>query len=819
MADQPAIGLTSAEVAERIRQGQVNNADLGTSRSLFDIFKSNFLSIANVILLAIVMVLLAVGKPADAFVTGGIVVINVLLGAFQEYRAKIKLDQIALLSRPKVMVIRDGKEVAINQNEVVLGDAVIMRAGDQAVVDGKVVKDLRSDQPTRRIDMDESLLTGESDLIPKYPDDEILSGSFCVVGEGIFIAEKVGNDSFAQKLTSGARQYTHILTPLQNQISIVVRVLVVLAISLTVMLSLAYAYNERSFAEGVEDAAVIISLVPQGLLLMITVSYALGAVRIAGQGALVQQSNAVESISHVDVLCLDKTGTLTTNRIIFNAFHPFKETDGDVFRQLLGNYISSISAANRTAEALAEAVTGTKIPVVAEIPFSSARKWAAASFDADGMRGTYIFGAPTFISPELATNAQLNELTERGLRVLLFAHSKTVVKPEDLPTDREASLPPDLTLLGFVSFTDELRPNVDEVLGNFRKAGITLKLISGDDPVTVAALARLAGFSQNDRLVSGLELAKMSLGEFTDAVRGTTIFGRITPEQKKQIVDVLRADGHYVAMMGDGVNDVLSLKQAQVGIAMEDGSQATRAVADIVLLGNKFEALPHAFLEGQRILNGMNDVARLFLTRTLYTILLVIIAGFIGTEFPLTPRHNFLLTTFALGIPAFFLAVWAKTGKPRHNLIYSVTSFVFPAGFTLTILSVFIWILYRTYETYDTPETPRAVLTTAAFLGGLWVIWLAQHDRMDWKSGEISRGDVRRLYLMGAMLLCFLVIMAIQGLRDFFEMTTLSWADLGTLAAAMSVWAVSLYFIWRYDLIERLLIPSYDSSGSGDFKV
>lgn len=810
MTEAQRVGLTTAEVAEKVQQGFVNDADRGTSRSITDIIYANFFSLANVILLAIVLVLFAVNKPADALVTGGIVFINVFVGSFQEYRSKLKLDQIALLTRPKVQVIRDNQPQEINQEEVVVGDVIVIKAGDQMVVDGKVLQDPRSDKPAQRIDMDESLLTGESDLIPKYPNDEILSGSFCVVGEGLYIAEKVGEDSFAQKLTSGARQYTRVVTPLQRQISVIVRLLAVVAVSLTIILGLAKAYNNEPFSEGVEDAAVIISLVPQGLLLMVTVAYALGAVRIAAQGALVQQSNAVESISHVDVLCLDKTGTLTTNRILYHAVHPFDGIDEVTFKQRLGNYISSIGSPNKTAEAIAKALTGEKLKPVVEIPFSSARKWAAASFEAEQMRGTYILGAPTMIMADLPQKDQLEELAKQGLRVLLFAHSETIVRAEDIPADREPELPPTITLLGFITFTDELRPNVQNVLNNFRRAGVKLKLISGDDPVTVAALARQAGFSDKDKLVSGLELASMDQTQFEEAVRATTIFGRITPEQKKQIVDALRKDGHYVAMMGDGVNDVLSLKQAQVGIAMEDGSQATRSVADIVLLGNKFEALPHAFLEGQRIINGMDDVIRIFLTRTFYTILLIVAAGFINTEFPFTPRHNFLLTTFAVGIPAFFLMVWAKTGVSKKSLLVSASEFVLPTGISMAIMTLFVWVLYKTSGNYnDSSEVPRTVLTAAAFMGGLLVIWLAGHELEEWQTGEIQRDDPRRFYLMGVLFVCFLVVMSISGVREFFEMATMSWADIFTVAGAMIAWGVGLYLMVRFELLERILIPDY----------
>jgi cation-transporting ATPase E len=810
---KPTIGLTAAEAARRAQAGQSNRITQSSSRSLGDIFIANFLNLPNLILLAIIIVLTAVGKPADGFVTGGVVVINILIGTFQEYRSKRKLDQIALLTRPKVTVLRDGQAQEVDQSAVVLGDAILFKAGDQAVVDGTLIHDPAN--PNQRVDVDESALTGESDLIPKRAGDSILSGSFAVVGEGIFMAEKVGEESFAQKITTGARQFTVSVTPLQRQINIIVRTLLVTTIALSLLIGLAAVWNERPFEDVIEDIAVVISLIPQGLLLMITVAYALGAVRIAAKGALVQQINAVESLSNVDVLCMDKTGTLTTNRILFDALHPLTLESEAAFRSLLGDYIASTGAKNRTAEAVAQAIQGNPQPVKAEIPFSSARKWSGASFESATLRGTYLLGAPEMLYPNLvgdleASKAQVTTLANQGLRVLLFARSEVILGPQDIPQEREADLPAQLTPLGLVSFSDELRPNVQQVLAGFRQAQVGLRVISGDNPSTVAALAYQAGFDpQTDPAISGVELAQMSDPDFAEAVRTHTIFGRITPEQKSRIVDILRGDGHYVAMMGDGVNDVLSLKKAQVGIAMEDGSQATRAVADIVLLGNQFEILPQAFLEGQRILNGMNDSARLFLTRSVYIALLIITVGFIGSEFPFSPRHNAILTSLPVGIPAFFLAYWAKSGQPSKSLLRLTAEFVLPTGLTLFLLNLALWYVHL--EGWGgTVEVGRSLLTIASLLGALWVILLAEHDRSLWRTQPLwYLGDLRRVGLTLAMLALFVVVMLIVPLREFFEMTTPTSRELALILAGLGIWIVSLYLLWRYDVLEHLVIPDY----------
>ncbi|WP_119073053.1 HAD-IC family P-type ATPase [Aggregatilinea lenta] len=795
----PAIrGLTGAEVQERLRQGQRNVMPVKTSRTLPQIFSENFFSLTNVILFGIMIVLVIIGEPGDAFVTGGVVLINVVIGVFQELRAKRQLDRIALLTRPRVVVIRDGQEHQIDPGDVVLGDALVLHPGDQIVVDGKLLT-------ARRIDVNESLLTGESDFVPKAQGDELLSGSFCVTGSGIYSAERVGADSFANKLTAGAREYRRVQTPLQHQISILVRALVTLAILLSILLFLSYAVKDEPFRNGVESAAVVISLVPQGLLLMITVAYALGAVRIAGRGALVQQINAVESLSNVDVLCLDKTGTLTTNRIALREIIPIHCTEADL-RHLLGDFAASTGRVNRTAEAIADACPGMARPIAAEVPFSSEYKWSGATLGADGLQDTLILGAPEvllhYVTDGTVLASQIEAWADEGLRVLLFTRAAAPL--DGAARQGPPALPADLDPLGWLTFSDELRPDVQSVLDQFREAGVALKLISGDNPQTVAALAGMAGFSRDVSVVSGLDLAEMTEGQFTETINEATVFGRITPEQKQRIVQALRADGHYVAMIGDGVNDVLSLKHAQMGIAMESGSQATRSVADMVLLGDRFGVLPEAIKEGQRILNGMQDVMRLFLTRTIYAALLIIVAGFIGATFPFTPRHNALLTTLPVGIPAVILTVWASSGQTdKRNLLAVVGEFALPAGFSIALTTLAVFLLYRDHSV----EMQRTVLTTTALFCGLWLIILAEHPVEVWKSGRPHAHSPRRRWLALAMLSAYGVVYAIPPLRDFFELSVMGWQDYAVAIAAVAIWAIVVQLLWRFDVFKRVLIP------------
>lgn len=793
-------GLSAAEVQRQREQGLTNDVPVKSSRPMREILRENLLSLTNMILFAIMIVLVGVGKPSDAFATGGVVLLNVVIGIFQELRAKRQLDRIALLTRPKVTVLREGQETAVDPGEVVVGDALVVRPGDQIVVDGQLISD-------KRVDVDESLLTGESDHVPKEPGDSLLSGSFCVSGSGVYLAEKVGHDSFAFQLTAGAREYRRVLTPLQREISILVRGVVVLAITLAILLIVSYSITDEPFAELVQKTAVVTSLVPQGLLLMITVAYALGAVRIANRGALVQQINAVESLSNVDVLCLDKTGTLTTNRIQLREIIPIQTSESELWQQI-GDFTASTGRVNRTAQAIGEACPGTAEPVLEQIPFSSEYKWSGASFDgsAGSLHGSYILGAPEILLSHVRDGDQLQneaqQWTDQGLRVLMFAHHPEPLAP--LPANSTPRLPDSLLPLGWLTFSDELRPDAQQVLDQFRQAGVQLKLISGDNPQTVAALAQLAGISQDVGVVSGLALAELSDAQFAETVEQTTVFGRITPEQKQRIVQALRSSGHYVAMMGDGVNDVLSLKQAQMGIAMESGSQATRAVADMVLLGDQFSVLPEAIKEGQRILNGMQDNMRLFLSRTLYTALFIVIAGFIGAQFPFTPKHNSILTTLPVGIPALFLTVWARSGVPQKNLLRSVSEFVLPAGFSMTVVLLIVYMLYHK----NPVQLQRTLITTAALLCGLILIIFAEHSVKQWSSGHKLAFDQRRARLAVVMLVLYVVLFFFAGTRKFFELDTPAWKDLAVVTIIVVAWAVAVRALWRYDIIRRILIPA-----------
>jgi cation-transporting ATPase E len=809
------VGLSPDEVLARRARGLGNDVELVSSRSYRQIFSENVFTFVNIVLFSLGLALVALGRISDALVSVGVVLVNVVVSVVQEVRAKRILDRVALLTQPRATVLRGGELQVVDPREVVLGDVLFAAPGDQIVVDGGVLAE-------GRLDVDESLLTGESDRVPKREGDPVYSGSFVVAGTAYYEAQKVGNDSLANQLTTSARAFRRTYTPLQREVNLVIRVIVLLAVYIEILLVASSLVQNTGLVESVQMSVVIAGLVPNGLFLAIAVAYAMGALRIVGHGALVQQSNAIESLSHVDVLCLDKTGTLTANRLALYALEPCGGEVADL-RQLIGDYAASASARNRTAEALAAACPGEPRRLREEVPFSSERRWSAVAFDDPVRRGVYVLGAPETLGPHLRAGADLGPQSEawaaEGLRVVLYCAAGPDAPLYDAAG--EPCLPPSLTPLGVVAFHDELRPEARETMAGFAESGIRLKIISGDNPHTVAALARQAGLDPTASLIAGPELAALDETAFGQAAEEASIFGRITPQQKEALVRALRRRGYHVAMTGDGVNDVLALKQSSLGIAMLSGSQATRAVADIVLLNDSFAVLPHAFREGQRIRNGMQNILKLFLTRVLCVTLLILSIGVIG-GFPFAPKQASLLALFTVGIPTLALAAWARPGpSSRRGLVRSLLHFVLPAVLTMSLvgLAVYGWYLVTSYEAMlgnsqaltDAEVFGRAVaiaqsaLTTVTVLCGLLLIPFVEPPTRAWVGGNRLAGDWRPTLLALLMAAAYALILALAPLRAFFELTPLAPLDYVALVAVAAVWAYLLRFTWRHQLLDRFL--------------
>lgn len=526
-------GLSEREASARRARGDGNNTGTPPSRGYWDIARANLFTLFNNILFAIGVALIALGRVNDAVTSVGIGVVIALISTVQEMLAKHQLDQITLLASPTVTVVRDGQERVVNPAELVTGDVVRINAGDQIVVDGVLLGD-------GTLEMDESLLTGEPDLIRKHGGDRVLSGSFCVTGAGYMEADQVGAQSFANQITATARKFQVTLTPLQQEINVAVRLVMLVVVIISIIIFVASLLDGLSPVHLVQIAAVLSGQVPYGLFLMIVVAYALGASAVAKQGALVQQINAIESLSNIDVLCMDKTGTLTANRLMFNALYPLCDAPTKMTSAQLGDMAHSAIVVNQTSAAL-KAGGGHQLPVADEVPFASARKWSAVAFDQAQRHGVYVLGAVEMLTPYLPPAAtapdsplatQMQAWSAQGLRVVLFAANPDVTTLHD--ADGQPQLPP-LTPLALVSLSDELRPQAKETIAAFRQLGLQLKVISGDSPHTVAALAKQAGFPGPINLVSGPELAAMNQIEFDQAATTQRYLGGSSPNKKTSL--------------------------------------------------------------------------------------------------------------------------------------------------------------------------------------------------------------------------------------------------------------------------------------------
>lgn len=793
-------GLSEDEVRLRRANGQGNTVKLPTSRSYGQILRENILTPIYLILFALSGVLLLLGRPLDAITTVSVISFNILVGIVQEIRAKRSLDRIALLTRPTATVIRAGNEQTVDPGVLVVGDLLVVRPGDQVVVDGRIVGQ-------GWIDADESLLTGESDLVRKSTGDSVSSGSFCVNGSALYEAVQVGAQSTAYQLTVGARTFRRVLAPLQRQVTTVIRILLVLACYLGLALLMITTIKQTPLLQTVQMAVVIAGLVPNGLLLATAVAYGLAAVRMAGKGVLIQQANAVESLSNVTVLCCDKTGTLTANQLYVHAVQPFGIGE-DELGALLGAFAASVSASNATTAAIAAAHPAQTQPTSAEVPFSSATKWSALTLASS--QKVYVLGAPEmlepFLQPESPLGDQATAWTDQGLRVLLFACYTEAVNLHD--ADGQPRLQPGLIPLGFVSLGDVLRPETRETLAAFSQAEVQLKVISGDNPHTVAALAKQVGLAPDLKSVSGLDLSQMEPVQFAQVVRDTTVFGRITPQQKERIVQELRAQGAYVAMVGDGINDVLSLKRANLGIAMQGGSQMTRSAADLVLLGDSFAALPRAVQEGQRVVNGMQQILTLFLTRvTYFTLLILLIPGF-----PFSPRQSSLITLLTVGIPTVALAAWAQPGPTQDKkLLLRLVRFVLPAILTASLATLFVFLIAvalavsRGLLEATVIATARSTITVfATVCGVLLLVFVAPPIRL-WVGDNVPSGDWRPTILAAVLLGGLTLLLSVPLGRAVFEIGALTLPDVAAIVGAALLWVLLLHFAWRFRLLERVL--------------
>ena len=819
-----ARGLTTVEADVRRRRGEANSPVAGTSRSYAAILRRGVFSFFNVILFVIGIALLALGRYSDALISVGLGLINALISAGQEIRAKRKLDRLQLLDEAPVPALRDGREVEIAPDMVVRGDVLRVRPGDQIVVDGPLLDGV--------VEADESLLTGESHPVVKRPGDELRSGSLCVAGEGHMQARDVGAASYAGRLTAEARRTTTDVTPLQRRIAFVVRLVMALTVLMSGAILAQAALEGFTLLRVVQTTAVLSGLVPYGLFFLIAVAYTTGAATIAGRGALVQQVNAVESVANVDVVCTDKTGTLTTGRLTLDEVLPLPGGDAEHARVALGALARSATTPNLTSAALAAALPdGPTWRVRDEIPFRSSLRWSGVTT----AEGTWVLGAPDALAPLLRRElpAQLvAERADRGLRVLVLARATQAGAGL-----RDAAGQPALPALdgvALVALADELRPEVVEAIRSFRADGVTLKVLSGDDPRTVAALAARAGLADGTP-VSGLELDGLDDAALDAVVARTTVFGRVAPEQKERVVAALRRRGHYVAMIGDGINDARALKGAQVGVAMCSGSAVTRDVADIVLVNDSFAALLPAQREGRRIINGIAVSMYVFLTRVATQGLVILAVTMLGLGFPYSPTQVGL-TLLTVGIPTFFLTFWARPTPPDEHLLANLARFVIPAAVVTAgfATAVYAFLYQHVSQFLSVGRTPTQVISdfesytgltytdadftaAAATIGAqtglstfvclasfVLILFLAPPARF-FAAWTTPVADRRPTLLVVGLVVVFAAVLFVPALSNYFGLTSAAPPVFRAVLPALGLWFITLTAAFRLRVLDRML--------------
>ena len=682
-------GLTSEEVADRKARGLANDADVRTSRTYTDIFVKNAFTPFNVILFILGILLVICDEVISAISATGIIIVNILISTIQEMRAKRKLDRISLLVRPKVTVVRDGGEMEIDQAEIVVDDLIVIRAGEQALVDGI------ADRCTS-VEMDESLLTGESSTVRKHEGDKVYSGSVCVTGEMYYTVTAVGNDAYASQMLKSARKFTSKETPLQMETGTMTKILMVIAAILFVLtIFKSILFTHENLGQTLEVFVLCLDVVPIALFLLITLTYMIAAARMADSGVLLQRANSVESISHVDTVCMDKTGTITTNRLAFERSEDFVPADkasryASVFATLTGSK-------NRTMQAIVQHYGEADAELVEEIQFSSERKFSAVrARDGDRTYTMYV-GAWTVLGPHCRTDLEIQDIIDsesrKGLRTVLLC----LGGDGPLHDDDGNPVIHDLVPVSVISIRDEVRPDCRDTIQVFLDNGMDLKVISGDDPVTVDSLFTIADIPGERRIISGPELDAMDPETFERTVLETNIFGRMRPENKQAVIETLKKNGRYVAMIGDGVNDVKSLKTAQVGVALESGSGAARGVADMVLVKDNFSALPKALVEGTRTVSGMRDILKIYLTRNLVLALLFIAIYIFVGYLPMLPIQNTYYAFVSVTIMAFFMTLFAKPDNNKELILPDVLRFCVPsaimiAAFGLAVYGGFWWL-------------------------------------------------------------------------------------------------------------------------------
>jgi len=759
-------GLTEVEAARRLQaRGRLPRER--SSRSYASILSANTLNVPNGILFAFGVLTLAFGLWQDALFLG-ILVSNVAVGSFQEIRSKRALDRLAALVAPEAIVVRDGADRRIGVDRVVEGDLLRVTAGDQVVADGMLVQ-------ADGLAVDESNLTGESELVLRGPGDEVWSGAFVVEGTGLIGATAVGPSSRAARLAATARAFRHPRSPLERANDRLLLIVVGAAIPLAVALAITAVVRVGGAHERVQlVTAGIVNLVPEGLILLISLTAAVPAFKVAQRGVLAQQLNAVESLASVDVVCTDKTGTLTEPTLRVVRILPAESVEERTLAQALASYAASAPSRNATLQAIAEARLAAVEArrVAARVPFSSRRRWSA--LDLGDVR--LVLGAPErFADADTDLVEHARAEASAGRRVLALGETRGA-----LPAAvSDPPFPDDVRALGLVVLAERLRPNAGETVAFFTAEQVDLKVLSGDAPATAGAIARDAGVPGAAAALDG-EALPSDPAALREAVVAAPAVGRISPEGKRAVVAALGQAGRYVAMVGDGVNDVPALKEARLAIAQGSGVQMARSVADLVLVRSDFAVVPGMVAEGRQILRNIQRVAQLFVTKSVFTAVVGLAIALPTATYPLLPRQFTIASTVTIGIPAFVLALAPSSGSWRpERFLQSVARFAIPAGCAIGAGIIAGYLLAR-YGFGLGLRSSRTVATGIVVVCGLAVV-------LRLEGGGERRRRLAVAGLCTAMALLFVLALAIPVLRDFYELATPTWETVAASAVGASV--------------------------------
>ena len=734
-------GLTDEQVNERIAEGKVNADENPNTRTYKQIIKENTLTFFNFLNIVLLVLVLLVGSYKNAFFVC-IIVINTLIGIAQEIRAKKTIDKLAILTARKSVVIREGQKWTVPTEELVLDDIVCLKTGDQVPADAKVLEG--------SVEVNESLLTGESDNLPKNVGDELFSGSFVTSGEASCQIIHVGKDNYAAQITSEAKEFKRHNSELKNSLNAILKVISIIIVPIGALLFYKqyYIVGDTFRDSVVSMVAGVLGMIPEGLVLLTSVALTLGALVLANKKTLVQELYCIETLARVDTLCLDKTGTITEGTMCVERVEPYEntvetvnatetessektdksaDTAGKSIEETetdsaFGNKISSIMCnmmyvlkdQNATIDALRKRFPAKQDMTLKHvIPFSSDRKYSGAVFEE---KGTYLMGAAQFLFPEdnQELTARCQKYAEEGLRVLVLAHSEQMTE--------ETELPEGLKPLALMLLTDVIREEAPDTLAFFDSQEVDLKVISGDDPVTVSAIAKRAGLKNAENYVDATTLTTEE--ELQDAVAQYSVFGRVTPQQKKAMVQALQSQGHTVAMTGDGVNDVLALKEADCSIAMAQGSDAAKNIANVVLLDSNFASMPHIVNQGRRVVNNIRTAASMFLIKTMFSVMLSLLTIFFGNTYPFEPIQMSLISACAVGIPTFLLAQENNYEKIDHTFLRHVFINAFPAALTISsCVFAIMLVCQNVYHSTDMLNTACVLVTGWNYMAALKTVY------------------------------------------------------------------------------------------------